>query len=133
MLVVRVGVARGVGALELPPLAELPEPRRSLRPRPRFRERPPPKLELGLGPFGEFAELALRSEKAASLTCCPTNESRYHPYSYFSTIFGGRPHIRQKGGCVERNLDSFVAVVGQLNLADFSLLLSLCIFVHPHD
>ena len=29
-----------------------------MRPRPRFRERPPPKLELGLGPFGEFAEQA---------------------------------------------------------------------------
>ena len=62
MLVVRVGVARGVGALELPPLAELPEPRRSLRPRPRFRERPPPKLEL-VGPFGEFAELALQERE----------------------------------------------------------------------
>ena len=74
-LVVRVGVARGVGALELPPLAELAEPRRSLRPRPRFRERPPPKLELGLGPFGELAELALRSEKAASASPSSTSEA----------------------------------------------------------
>ena len=74
MLVVRVGVARGVGALELPPLAELAEPRRSLRPRPRFRERPPPKLEL-VSRFGEFAELADIKLKAASASPSSTSWS----------------------------------------------------------